>query len=188
MLSGRTLSGAVDLAIVVLALAVAVQVSFEVFDRVRPIGRAAPRPITSAPAQEYEIGERLPATGAVDLSRTDHTFLLFLRSTCGYCTASMPFYAKVAEARRQSPISISLTALSSESERVLQDYLQRHNVSLDALVSLSPADSRQYRVRGTPTIMLVDREGVVRKVWTGQLAAEAEREVLDLISGRLAIP
>lgn len=188
MLTGRTLSRAVDLAIIVLALAVTVQVSFQALDRVQPSARAAPPPTTSAPAQEYQIGERLPTTRAVDLSRTNHTLLLFLRSTCSYCTASMPFYAKVADARRQSPMSISLTALSSESERVLQDYLRRHNISLDATVSLSPADSRQYRVRGTPTIMLVDRAGIVRRVWIGQLAPEAEQEVLDLVSGRLAVP
>jgi len=38
-------------------------------------------------------------------------------------------------------------------------------------------------VRGTPTILLVDGKGVVTKLWTGKLQAQAEDEVLAALRG-----
>lgn len=181
-----TLRGAADIGIIVLGLAVATQVALQVSDRFRPPAPPRPSP-TSAPPQEYEPGDKLPAGSRLDLSKADHTLLLFVRSTCGYGTASMPFYGKLSDARRPSG-SISLTAVSSEPEAVVKGYLAHHDVVLDAAISLSAAEFRRYRVRGTPTLVLASRDGTVRKVWSGQLASRAEEEVLGVLAGRLAIP
>jgi hypothetical protein len=40
----------------------------------------------------------------------------------------------------------------------------------------------QVRVQGTPTLMLVDDQGRVSKVWMGQLPAAEEAEVIAAIS------
>ncbi len=34
---------------------------------------------------------------------------------------------------------------------------------------------------------LANRDGVVRKIWVGQLPERAEQEVLELVSGRIAV-
>jgi hypothetical protein len=37
-------------------------------------------------------------------------------------------------------------------------------------------------IRGTPTLLLVDRDGIVRKVWAGQLSPEGERDVIETVA------
>lgn len=185
------LSGAADFALVIVGLAVATQVALQVADRFRQPTRslaAVPsRASNVAPLAEYRTGEKLPGSSRLDLSRADHTLLLFVRSTCAYCTASMPFYRKLTDARSKSGVSLNLTVVSSEPQEVLESYIKQYGVAADASVSLPDPELRQYKVRGTPTLVLADRDGVVRKVWVGQLREQAEREVLDLVSARIAV-
>jgi len=64
---------------------------------------------------------------------------------------------------------------------------ERHSVAVDASISLPAGEFRQLRVGGTPTLVLANRDGVVRKIWVGQLPERAEQEVLELVSGRIAV-
>lgn len=185
MLDRRSaLSTTADVAIVVLALAVVTQVGFQIRDRLQPPRQPAPRAATPPP--DYLPGDKLPEGVDVTLEKADYTLLMFLSSTCGYCTASMPFYGKLSEARSNSSVPVRLTAVSGEPREVLVDYLAQHNVAVDAMVGLSSNDFRRMKVRGTPTLILATREGVIRKVWIGRLGPEQEAEVLATFEGRSA--
>ena len=59
-------------------------------------------------------------------------------------------------------------------------YLDDGQVSVDEVVRLNPGS---INVRGTPTLILVDREGVVLKTWIGKLTVEQEVDVLSNLFG-----
>jgi hypothetical protein len=40
-------------------------------------------------------------------------------------------------------------------------------------------DFSQIGIAATPTVLLLDADGVIRKMWRGKLSAEKEREIMD---------
>lgn len=180
------LSATADAAIVLLALAVATQVALQIRDRLKPVRQPPAARATAPQPSEFVPGDKLPQDAGVNLAQADYTLLMFLSSRCGYCTASMPFYNRLSKARADSVASIQLAALSAEPHEVLERYLAEHAVTLDAAVGLSPGQFRDMRVRGTPTLILATRDGIVRNVWRGRLAEDQEAEVLAAVEGRLA--
>jgi hypothetical protein len=56
-----------------------------------------------------------------------------------------------------------------------EDYLKQNKVTPDAVFSLKQTN---IDVNGTPTLLLVDSQGIVQKVWVGKLTESAEQEVL----------
>jgi len=55
-------------------------------------------------------------------------------------------------------------------------YLEQLGVKVD---EIRQAPLSSINVRGTPTLMLVNSDGVVIKTWIGMLAAEQQEEVLN---------
>jgi hypothetical protein len=55
-------------------------------------------------------------------------------------------------------------------------YLAGLGVTVD---EIRQAPLSSISVRGTPTLMLVNSDGVVIKIWTGMLAEEQQEEVLN---------
>src|SRR3990170_2033038 len=54
----------------------------------------------SGPAPTYRAGEHIPEATGLGVKANRQTLLLVTASTCHFCTESMPFYRKVAEAAR----------------------------------------------------------------------------------------
>jgi thioredoxin-related protein len=131
---------------------------------------------------EYRTGERLPLNASIDVSKSAQTLLLFLRSTCKFCTESMPFYVRLAAARRTAGTDLRLVVISADPPQVLAAYLAEFQLRVDQAVTLAPAELAQFRVRGTPTLVLTDRSGTVRRVWIGKLQQPAESELLASIT------
>lgn len=182
MLNRRsTLSAIADVAIVLLALAVVAQVGLQIHDRLGAPTQRQPAVRAARPVPEYSQGDSMPQAAKLGLPPADYTLLIFLRSTCRYCTESMPFYSKLKEVRDRGAVSVRLAALAAEPPEILDGYLSAHKVAVDSTIALSPAQFSEFRVRGTPTLILVDRENVVRRAWIGLLNPAQEAEVLSAV-------
>lgn len=117
-------------------------------------------------------GDRAPAIPGVDYADSVSTLVMYSRSTCQYCTASMPFYASLRSSLIQA--DVRLVAASSEAVDVTEQYLARHGVTADQSVVLNTAIP-------TPTLMLVDRSGTIRKIWVGQQDKDGEAAIVAAI-------
>ncbi len=62
-----------------------------------------------------------------------------------------------------------------ESVEQGREYLKKLNVKIDTVYE-NPLDS--IGVRGTPTLLLVDENGVIINSWVGKLNGERESQVL----------
>lgn len=99
-------------------------------------------------------------------------FLIWIQTTCRWCTESIPFYNRlVSDAGTERVIF-----LGSQPVDLLRDYLNLHGLQ-DATVD--SIGSQTTRFTGTPTILLVGSDGVVRRVWLGKLRKIEEDEVLE---------
>jgi hypothetical protein len=124
------------------------------------------------------IGHKLSIPG-VDWIRNQRTLVLALQTTCHFCSESGPFYQELVRERGKFG-NTRILAVLPQTVGESSAYLRTLGVAVD--------DVKQYTlseigVKGTPTLLLVDSEGVVTEAWTGRLQSLAEREVF----GRLQV-
>lgn len=112
----------------------------------------------------YQQGDTFPAVKAVNYAASEKTVVLFVASTCKYCTQSMPFYAELAKSR--AGLRTQLVAVGFEPESTITQYLDGHRVPTDGVVSTM---SRAYKFAATPTLLVLDSKGVVINQWVGAL-------------------
>ena len=117
-------------------------------------------------------GEKLNVPN-IDWEQNKKTLVLFLKKDCVYCTSSAPLYRQlVAEASKRSVKSL---AILPDSDRDARDYVKSLGLPIDTVQTGSLAS---YKISGTPTVLFVDRQGIVRNVWFGA-APEREKEMRD---------
>lgn len=114
------------------------------------------------------------ALDGVEWVASEQTLVLGLSTTCHFCTESMPFYKQLIDGHA----NVKTIAVFSQPLEDAKKYLQLHGVSVTDVRS---ANFETLGIDGTPTILLVDREGKVIKSWRGKLDAVTETEVLDLL-------
>jgi len=124
-----------------------------------------------------QAGQRF-ALPPSQIPAADQTLVVVLQQGCGYCAASMPFYRKLAQAVEGSPRR-HLTAILPQDIATGKRYLASNNVPI--------ADVRQAALRSidtpyTPTLLLLDRNSTVQRVWIGQLSPESEQQVLQTLT------
>lgn len=147
---------------------------------------SAPKPRQGASSSggeaSYKEGDQFPALARVDFRRAKTTAVLVIRSTCHFCAESMPFYKRLAASVNARTPAAALVAVCTEAEGSCADFLKQAGVSVAAVVATPPGG---LRVRGTPTLLLVNSAGEVSHVWAGKLTEAKETEVLKLVESGL---
>jgi len=131
------------------------------------------------PINEVKIGDRLEVPN-LDWRVNNQTLVLALRIDCPYCTESAPLYRRLVTAV-STPKSFVPVAVFDEPPAESKAYLSRLNIPIN---DVRQADLKKLAVRGTPTLMLVNQDGVVTDVWFGKLGTYRE----SLLLSRLGVP
>jgi thioredoxin-related protein len=138
----------------------------------------------SAVDREAEIeGKASPELASLAATHdADRMVVVALAPGCRFCTESMPFYKRLIEERDAQGAGVPVIATVAseemiEGERQVMDEAQ---VSPDDLVALSLGD---VGVSGTPTLLLVDRDGTVLEAWIGMQQPDGEEEILEAAFG-----
>jgi hypothetical protein len=124
----------------------------------------------------YAVGDELPQTFVNPGKRT---VLLFVSSTCQYCSASMPFYGRLLDEQRQRD-HFDVIAVGFEPEEQLRGYFDNHRVAIRGIRRATPGE---LKFRSTPTLLVTNASGIVEGAWVGRLAPEREQAVLKVLRG-----
>ena len=139
--------------------------------------RKAPQQTKPPPPVSFaalRVGERVLLVG-VDWSKNERTLLMALSDQCHFCSASSPFYQRLTK-EMSAQENIGLIAVFPQSANEARKYLNTLGVSI-ADVRQSSFDA--LGVIATPTLVLVNKEGIVINTWRGQLPPSKEDEVLN---------
>ncbi|MET0622153.1 MAG: hypothetical protein ABW250_04140 [Pyrinomonadaceae bacterium] len=120
--------------------------------------------------REVKRGDKVAVSG-VDWQEGQKTLLLVLSTTCHFCTESSPFYQRIVKERGDT----RLVALVPQAEEEGQAYLRSLGVSIDEVKHIT---FKGMGLTGTPTLLLVNGDGVVSDVWVGALPPNKEEEVI----------
>jgi hypothetical protein len=121
------------------------------------------------------IGTKISLPG-VDWSRSKQNLVLALSTTCHFCSESADFYKKLipAAAGRGIPV-VTVLPQTRAAGRL---YLDGLGVPAPDVLqsSLNAID-----VAATPTVLVVDSNGKIRKAWVGKLSPGREEEVFAIL-------
>ena len=131
------------------------------------------------PPAWVKIGDQLSNLAAYDWKAHDRTLVLALRNGCRFCEESIPFYRKLAELEKSNQIDAHLIAVFPDDLAAVRQLVETQQLAIEALPGI---ELSQVKVEGTPTLILVDRQGQVSKVWIGELAAAGQADVVAAIS------
>jgi hypothetical protein len=168
----KALEAATNAAIIVAAAAF-------VFTGVHVWRLSAAQPQTLGNVPQYKVGDVLDNVPSIDFGKADRALVLFVNSACHYCSESMPFYRALLAARNRSNSNVRVAALAREDLATLRDYLHEKQLAPDQSLAI-PIDS-PAKLSLTPTLLLVGRDMVIKKLWLGALTASGEQEVLSAV-------
>lgn len=129
-------------------------------------------PSRSVP-QTYKPGETVSAIAGIPYATAKRTAVLFVRSTCQYCTESMPFYQSLVKGGAR------LVVISGEPKDRLDAYLGEHG--LISVESATVEHSSWPKLTGTPTLVVVDETGHVVKSLVGMVPEAEQRRIRELL-------
>lgn len=123
------------------------------------------------------IGKSIPLQ---DINWKDNksTLVLYLSNTCGYCSSSGPFYQELV--KKNSENKIKLVTVLPQSVDDGKEYMKKLGVNIEDIYS---SRLTEIGVSATPTILLVNEDGVVSEMWRGRLSPEKENELLKRLFG-----
>lgn len=115
-----------------------------------------------------------------DFGKSARTLLIVMNTECSFCTESIPFYNDIAESCQNPNNQTQATAVFPNSSDEVRRYVEKQKLREDALESV---DLNTLQVSATPTLILIDRNGVVLNFWIGKLSEQDQQEVMKSISG-----
>ncbi len=126
-----------------------------------------------------KVGDQLPSLPAYDWKAHDRTLVLALRNGCRFCEGSIAFYRKLAELEKSNQIDAHLIAVFPDDLAAVRQLVETERLAVEAFPGI---ELSRVKVEGTPTLLLVDRQGRVSKIWIGELAAAGQADVVKVIS------
>lgn len=125
-------------------------------------------------------GDRAPALAGYDWASHPRTLVLALRHGCHYCEESAPFYKRLVDLEQSGRLGgIHIVAVFPDDKTTVEKSLQDEGWSVD----YRPAIPLQnFKVAGTPTLVLVDGNSKVLSVWLGKLRPDEEGRVINSLT------
>ena len=107
------------------------------------------------------LGTRINIPGG-DWARNRKSLIFFLKKDCVYCEAIAPAYRELISDSQQ--FNVNLIAILPNSVDEGRKYVESLRLPIESVQSGSLAS---YKIPGTPAVLMVDTEGIVRGVWFG---------------------
>ena len=155
-----------------------------------------PPPATSTPAPGrplvgLKVGNRAPDFTLRNLQGQDVALhdlqgrvvlMNFWAVWCGFCRVEMPELQMAYETYGHEGLVVLGIDVQEETAQVAS-FVQEMGVTFPILLDQKAAVTRQYRIQGLPTSILVDADGVIRAVHVGPLTRQEIAGYLAQVEG-----
>jgi len=124
----------------------------------------------------YQVGEAI-VLAPVDFNRAERTLLLVVRKGCRFCEESMPFYKRLGD---DTVISkrVQLVIVAPDEELASREEFSTQQIRVDQVVKRSLSG---LKVMGTPTAIVVNKQGRIEKVMAGRLDDKQQQELMSAL-------
>ena len=113
----------------------------------------------------------------------------FCTTWCGPCKAAVPYLKKLHEELKDKGLVV-VSVFCSQKLSTVESFVKSHGITWTAVADENSVAWSVYHVKGVPTFLVVDREGVVSYIKQGFIAPRGENvwDVEDAVKRALGLP
>jgi hypothetical protein len=119
-------------------------------------------------------GKKIELSG-VDWAQNSRTLLFVLSTQCHFCSESAPFYQKIVD-KASNYKDVKLVAVFPQGTNQGEEYLKKYGIGIGQVYKGSMTS---LGARGTPTLIMVDGNGIVKRSWVGLLSTQEEMDIMS---------
>ena len=135
-----------------------------------------------AEASESALVGKPVHLGGIPWAESHTALVLAITSQCPYCLRSLPLYRRLDRLARDGKQGVSLFVVSPEPTETIQTFLSDEQIKPLKVLHSSLA---ALGVQATPTLLIIDQSGIVRRVFVGQLNEQREGQLMDALDLKL---
>lgn len=139
-----------------------------------------PQPAIDYPAPTFALMTLAGETFDLNAVKGKPVVLNFWATWCGPCQRELPTLQAAAERYGEQVLIVGVD--QGEEPATVQQYVDRLGLTFTIPLDAEFAVSELYNVRGLPTTFFIDRQGVIRQMWLGEMnsitLAEGVAEIL----------
>jgi peroxiredoxin len=117
----------------------------------------------------------------LDSYRGRPVLLVFWTTSCPICQRELPLLSQLEPSFRSRGVSLLAIHIGGEGDAA--DYLSSNRVNLTAASDSDGGVARAYHVSGVPKLVLIDREGKVKRSTSGWTSESVLRRWMDVAGG-----
>lgn len=110
-------------------------------------------------APPFEL-DSLNGTRKLDDYRERIVLINFWATWCGPCRLEMPLFQKMADKYPEDLVVLAVNAQDTKED--ILGFMNELSINFDVLLDVNGQVHKQYLVRGFPTTIFVDKDGVVK--------------------------
>lgn len=141
--------------------------------------RTEPAPAVGHPAPDFTLIALDGSEFVLSEQRGTPIVLNFWATWCGPCQRELPELQRAAE-RYDGSVAIVGVDQGEEAE-VVQKYVDELELTFAIPMDSAFEVGEVYNVRGLPTTFFIDRDGIIRDVWAGEMNSITLAEKIRLI-------
>jgi peroxiredoxin/outer membrane lipoprotein-sorting protein len=141
-------------------------------------GGAAPEgELTGKPALPFELSTLAGERMGLDDLRGSVVLIDFWATWCGPCRRELPHVQKLYDEHKDDGLVV--LAVSQEKEATIRRYIDKAGFTFPTLVDADGSVNRSYGVSALPTLVIVNREGIVSDFLVGLRSEATLRTALE---------
>ncbi len=152
----------------------------------RLVPSGSPAGLVGQPARAFSLPDTEGHTVSLEQFAGQVVLLDFWASWCGPCREALPVTQTLHQRYAQQGLVV-LGINQGESQSVVADFVRDNGYTFPMLLDTAQRVGDDYRVRGIPTVILIDRDGIIRHVRVGSGPAAEEslsKEIETLLAER----
>lgn len=136
-----------------------------------------------------KIGDEAPNFTLVDMQGDKHSleeykgqgvFLNFWGTWCKPCEREFPIIDRYYKEYKEKGIQV-LAINIAESDFVVQNYIDRKGLTFPVLIDKNKSVMEAYNINPLPTTILINSEGKIEKIITGEMKEQDIKNYMELI-------
>jgi len=89
-------------------------------------------------------------------------YLIFWNTWCPFCIKKMPMYQEIYSFNGDDIEVLAINTSNKDSYKNMLSFIERHQLDIPMAFDFGQKISKQYQVKVTPTVLIIDINGVVR--------------------------
>lgn len=139
-----------------------------------------PQPAVDYPAPDFTLTTLAGEPFVLSEAQGKPVVLNFWATWCGPCQRELPTLQAAAERYGDQVLIVGVD--QGEAPATVQRYVDQLSLTFAIPLDTEFTVSERYNVRGLPTTFFIDRQGVIRQMWLGEMnsitLAEGVAEIL----------